>query len=184
MSAFLSHYRLAALVSWELPLPQGPLDNVPVGLAAKLLGPNAPVRFDPSYPHLPGSDVDVGADRRRSQYLAAESDGLGAEHPESQIGRRGGRPSIHENAFRCWLIERALVRRYSGRRGFATRVQLAFEEVLGVGAERVIDIREVYLPKLRGPEPPQPGPFPGRLEFRRNPLSPGTTSDLPTGGPE
>jgi hypothetical protein len=58
MGKFLRRWQVATLATWELPLPQGPLVGVPLGVARHLLGPDQVVTSLPNYYDTP-SIVDL-----------------------------------------------------------------------------------------------------------------------------
>src|SRR5262249_14550844 len=125
MGAFLRKWGLMQLSTWDLPVPQGILEGLPLGLTTHLLGPNQAVTTVPPYYDVP-SATDVRAKIRSMQKQEARSAGISSTHPISNIGPRDGRASSYEAAFRLWLVERTVRRRYGPRRGLSSRLTDAF----------------------------------------------------------
>src|SRR5262249_48658678 len=119
--AFLRKWQLSELVTWDLPLPQGPLSEIPLGVAAQLLGPDHVAFTHPSYYDIP-SGTDLRGQVRDQQARVACDAGIGKDHPLTDIGPRDGRPSGYEAAFRLWLVEHAARQRYGERRGLVARL--------------------------------------------------------------
>ncbi len=82
LARFLRKYNLAGLVTWDLPLPQGPLEGVMLNLARHLLGPNEPVNKVPTYYDIP-SNVNVRAEIQKQQRREARQRGIQGRHPVS-----------------------------------------------------------------------------------------------------
>jgi hypothetical protein len=144
---FLRKYQLMELTTWELPYPQGPLADVPLDLARRLLGPGHPVSTLPAYYDVPSSQ-DVRQATRDQQQSAAGRAGLEGDYPVSKIGGHGDGPSAAEAAFRLWFIEQAVIGRYGKLHGLAERLGAAYYEIRGCESERVKQIRQAYLPFL------------------------------------
>jgi hypothetical protein len=89
---FMRKWNVMSLVTWDLPLSQGPLESIPTGLARHLLGPDQPVSVYPSYFDIP-STQDVRAEIRAQQEAAARSAGIGNDFPRTDLSSRAGRPS-------------------------------------------------------------------------------------------
>jgi hypothetical protein len=140
---FMRRWGLCRMVTWDLPLAQGPAEEVPLGLATSLLGPDHPVDVIPSYYDIP-SDFDLRESIRGRQREAAADDGITLEHPVTDISSRAGRASQFESAFQLWLIERAVTSRYGRPRGMITRLTLAFSGYLGVLEDRIPQLRRIY----------------------------------------
>jgi hypothetical protein len=141
--AFLRKWQLASLVTWDLPLPQGPLESIPLGLARHLLGPGQIVNAYPTWYDIP-SATNVRDEIRDQQRFAAEQAGVGTEHPLTHLSPRDGRASTPEAAFRMWFIESAVRGRYGARPGVTTRLDSAFAALFGVTTERVRQVRKHY----------------------------------------
>jgi integrase len=148
---FLRRWDLVQLVTWELPLPQGPVDAVPLGPATQLLGPDQLVSTVPAYYDVPSSEDEREATRQR-QKQAAEMAGLKGDYPLAGLGGRGDSAGTNESAYRLWLIESAVRSRFGAPKGLAARLISAFEEILGCGPVRVNQLRGIYLPFLRSGE--------------------------------
>jgi hypothetical protein len=107
---FMRKWKLARMATWDLPVPQGPLEHVPLGLARHVLGPNDTGVFFPGYFDI-ASAQDVRAEIRERQEAAAREAGLGAEFPLTDLSARADCASAWENAFRLWFVERAVLQR-------------------------------------------------------------------------
>jgi hypothetical protein len=140
---FLRNWQLMRLVSWELPLPQGVLDQVPLGLAVQLLGPDHLVQAFPTYANVP-SEADVRESIWRQQRFAAREAGIAGGGSLAGISGRSGRASAHETAFRLWLVEQAARARYGDRRGLVTRLTAAFKIMTGKATHYVNELRGMY----------------------------------------
>jgi hypothetical protein len=144
---FLRKWQLACLVTWDLPLPQGPLEQVPIGLARHILGPDHIGSFFPGYLDIPASQ-DLREELRGQQGSAGKNAGIATEFPLTDLSVRAGRASAWENAFRLWFVERAVQQRYPGRRGRTARLVEAFSTMLGCSVDRVKQLRKIYQPFL------------------------------------
>jgi hypothetical protein len=71
LGQFQRTWQLAQMMTWELPLPQGPLTDVPLGLALRLLGPDQIVSTSPAYYDPPSSADERKAKRRQQKQAAA-----------------------------------------------------------------------------------------------------------------
>ena len=152
MTRFLRKWNLAHLVTWELPVPQGPLEHVPAELARRILGPSSAVSFVPGYHDVP-SGQDVREETRELQRASAKQAGVDVEMPLTDLSARGGHASQWENAFRLWLIEWTALQRYPGRHGLATRLVEAFTTLLGCSEDRVKQLRQLYKAALTSAPP-------------------------------
>jgi hypothetical protein len=150
---FLRKRRLAAIITWDLPLPQGPLASASTDQARHLLGPDQVVTVIPSYYDIPSSS-DLRAEAREQQRRAAHLDGIRPEHPLTDIAARTDasagidHPSTKEMAFRMWFQERTVRNRYGAPRGMAARLESALASLFDVGRERVRQVRKLYVPFL------------------------------------
>jgi len=140
---FMRKWQLNRLITWELPLPQRPLDWVPLRLACALLGDDHPVFAVPSFYDIP-SRTDVRARIREEQEQVAKAFRINLEHPVTDISTRGGKPSSYESAFRMWHIEVTVRSRYGTSRGLVARLGPAFKKYLGYQEDRVKQIRSMY----------------------------------------
>src|SRR5262249_39924817 len=147
LGAFLRKWQLMQLSTWDLPVPQGPLNSVTLALAAHLLGPDQLVNTVPTYYDIP-SGTDVRSDIRSMQREDARSAVIDPAHPVSDIGPRDGHGSSWENAFRLWLIEETVQQRYGRPRGLVPRLISAFATMLDCSAERIEQLRKLYKPFL------------------------------------
>jgi hypothetical protein len=150
MGQFQRKWQLAQMVTWEFPMPQGPLLSVPLKMAAQLLGPDQLVSTSPVSYDAPSSEDEREAIRNQ-QKQAARMAGLSGDFPLSGLGGRGDDASAREDAFRLWLIEKTVRSRYGSPRGLVVRLMTAFEELLGCGQERIKQLRRLYLPFLGVP---------------------------------
>jgi hypothetical protein len=142
---FMRKWKLARMATWDLPLPQGPLEHVPLGLARHILGPDDTGVFFPGYFDIPSAQ-DVRAEIRERQDAAAREAGLGAEFPLTDLTPRAGSASAWENAFQLWFVERAVLQRYAGRRGLTSRLVEAIADMLDCSEDRVKQLRGLYRP--------------------------------------
>lgn len=140
---FMRTWRLNQMITWDLPLPQGPLDPAPLGLQVTVLGPDHLATTIPSFYDVP-SGVDVRGIIREQQGQAAKADGVEMEHPVTDASSRAGRASQYESAFRLWLIESTVRRRYGSPRGLVARLKPAFASFMGVSEDRVHQLRQLY----------------------------------------
>jgi hypothetical protein len=142
---FRRKWYLNRLVTWDLPLPRGPLEQLPLGLKCFILGPDAIDSSDyPSY-FDPPSSWHVREDIREQQKAAGKQAGIDAEFPLTDLSARGGNhASAWENAFRLWFIEQAALQRYQDRARLISRLTEAFMEVLGCSLERAKRLRKYY----------------------------------------
>jgi hypothetical protein len=147
LSGFASRWGLTGLATWDLPVPRGILEDVPFGLAARLVGPDHPTTVLPSHLDLP-SDIDLRRRIREGQMRVAKDAGIDQEHPLTDTSTRGGSASQYENALRLWLIERSVAARYGKPRGFVARVLGASGRYLGCSVDRVKQLRKIYKPYL------------------------------------
>jgi hypothetical protein len=140
---FMRKWQLNRLITWELPLPQRPLDGVPLRVACALLGDDHPVFTVPSFYDIP-SGTDVRARFREEQKRVARAFGINLEHPVTDISTRAGKLSSYESAFWMWFIEATVRSRYGTSRGLVARLGPALEKYLGYQEDRVKQIRSMY----------------------------------------
>jgi hypothetical protein len=140
---FLRKWQVAQLITWDLPLPQGPLAGIPVGAARHLLGPDQVVSALPAYFDLP-SQINTREEIRDMQRAAASALGHQAEHPLTDLSPRGENVSTLEAAFRMWLLERAARLRYGDRLGLVARLDTAFANIFRFSRYRVRQVRRRY----------------------------------------
>jgi hypothetical protein len=141
---FMRKWQLNRLITWDLPLPQRPLDGVPLRLARVLLGRDHPVFAVPSFYDIP-SNTDVRTIIREEQERVAKAFGIKLEHPVTDISARKKNPSSYESAFRMWHIEDTVKRRYGTPGGLVERLVPAFCAILRVGEDRVKQLRKKYV---------------------------------------
>lgn len=139
---FIKKWWLASLVTWDLPLLQGPLP-VHAGAVSHLRGSDAPVYCYPSYYDIP-SDEDVRKGIRQRQRREGREAGIKMEFPVTDASARGGSPSTLETAFRMWFIEETVCRRYGPVRGIKSRLEDAFSEIFPISRDRIKQIRKKY----------------------------------------
>jgi hypothetical protein len=140
---FMRRWGLAEMLTWDLLVPQAPMEDVPVRLLDTVLGPRARARSYPSHHDIP-ANVDVRQDIREEQSRAAREAGIEEEHPLTDTSPRGDSPSKYEGAFRMWLIEQAVVSRYGRPHGLVARLLPAFAELFKFSNERAKQIRDLY----------------------------------------
>jgi hypothetical protein len=146
-TTFMRRWQLCSLVTWDLPFPQGPLENIPLVAARTALGPDGAVSIFPTYYDIP-SHADLRGDIREQQRRVAKDNSILMPHPLTDIAARGQSASTSENAFRMWLIETTLRRRYPARHGIVTKLIRAFVELFKFQEDRAHKIRLIYLPYL------------------------------------
>jgi hypothetical protein len=140
---FMRKWRINRMITWELPYPQGPMDQIPLGMAVLIQGPDHRVDTIPSYFDTPSS-VDVRKEIRRRQRQAAAADGINQAHPVTDTSPRDGRASRYESAFRLWLIEQSIRKRYGAPRGLVVRLVPVFADLIKVSENRVQQLRQLY----------------------------------------
>lgn len=145
--SFMRKWRLNGMITWDLPLPQGPLEETPLGLQVTVLGPDHLATTIPSFYDIP-SGADVREIIREQQGRAASDDGVEMGHPVTDASSRAGHASQYEAAFRLWLIERSVRRRYGSPRGLVARLKSAFAILMGVSEDRVHQLRQLYSGRL------------------------------------
>jgi hypothetical protein len=151
-TALMRKWGLAGLVTWDLPLPQGPLECVPLGLATRVLGPDHAGTLVPCYYDTPSSQ-DLREERRWQQGRSAKGGGIGVEFPLTNLSPRAGRASEWENSYRLWFVEAAARQRYGGRPRLPTCLVAAFMRELGCSEDRVKQLRRVYKSLLTSSAP-------------------------------
>lgn len=142
LTKFLQKWQLARLVTSDLPLPQVPLHGIPAGLVAQIRGTTVTVDYTPPYYDIP-SGVDVRERLRTRQ--AAEGRALGIHElrcPVTNSSGRGKNVSELETAFRMWLIELSVTRRYEKPRGYVERLLTAYSTTFGKTTESLRKLRE------------------------------------------
>ena len=142
-TTFMRKWDLYGMATWELPLPQGPLEHLPAGPIRHFLGPNNIVSAYPNPYDIPSSQ-DVRKEIRDQQRRAAREKGIGADFPLTDLAPRAGHASMYENVFRLWFIEGAVLQRYRGRKRLATRLIKAFAEHLNCKIDRINQLRREY----------------------------------------
>lgn len=145
--AFLGKWQLRQLETWDLPTPQGPLVGVQAGLVSQLLGPHHLVTALPASVETPTSEYEHDATHSYQRH-GAKLAGLAGKHPLSGLGGRKIHASAEENAFRLWLLENTVRRRYDAPWGLVARLTAAFGEILKVNEERIKQLRDLYGPFL------------------------------------
>jgi hypothetical protein len=145
VSRFLRKWNVVQLVTWDLPLPQGPLAFISTGLARNLCGPDQVISVFPNYYDIPSRQV-VRADIREQQEYAARAAGIGDDFPRNNLSPRASRSSELESSFRLWFFERAALQRYRGRRGLTSRLVESFSRLLGCSIDRVNQLRRIAAP--------------------------------------
>jgi hypothetical protein len=142
-TAFMRKWSLAGLATWDLPLPQGPLEQVPLGLATSILGPEHIGTFIPPYYDTP-SRQDLREELREQQRGSGRSAGIDSDFPLTNLSARADKASELESAFRLWFIETAARQRYAGRPRLSACLVAAFMQKLGCSEDRVKQLRRIY----------------------------------------
>ncbi|MHB1427010.1 MAG: hypothetical protein ACYC3I_27965 [Gemmataceae bacterium] len=150
LGRFQRKWQLMQMATWDLPMPQGPLASMPLGVAMNLLGPDQLVSTSPAFYDPPSSEDEREA-RRNQQRQAANMAGLSGNFPLAGLGGRGNDASSEADAFRLWLIEKTVRTRYGFPRGLTARLMVAFEDILSCGQDRIKQLRRIYSPFLRFP---------------------------------
>jgi hypothetical protein len=149
---FLRKWQLSQMLTWDLPIPHGPLELIPSGLARTILGPDQPVSFLPTYFDQPSRTASDGMDQREKtrddQRRLAKADGIQLEHPVTDVSARDGHPSSYETAFRMWLIETSIRNRYGNVYGLAARLVRAFVDLFEISEDWARDLRKTYRARL------------------------------------
>jgi hypothetical protein len=140
---FIAKWELCGFATWDLPLPQGPLQELPAGLITTLRGPEPTLSYVPNYFDIP-SKVNLRDELRDSQRRAGERAGLGHELPVTDTSARSETASTHETKFRMWFAELTLRQRYGKIHGAATRLGKAFADELGISEVRIKKLRTEY----------------------------------------
>jgi hypothetical protein len=143
----LRKWQLNRLVTWDLPVPQGPLVDLPLRTALRLLGPDQIVSTIPAFYDLPARENEREARQSQQQFVARQA-GLEGTFPISGLGGRGADPSTEESAYRLWVLENSVRSRYGSPRGMVSRLVAAFCTLLGCEENRVKQLRRLYLPFL------------------------------------
>jgi hypothetical protein len=143
MTLLLRRWELSSPVSWELPLPQGPLEDVPAGLAERLLGPELGVTVYPSYFNPPPGE-EIAERVRTAQVNTARQLGSAPHHPVAGIAGRDGHDSQPGSAYRMWFFEQAARSRYGDRSGLVARLVDAFAELFDFSTDHARDLRRLY----------------------------------------
>ncbi len=146
-------WNLTGFATWDLPLPQGPLTRLPVGLIIQLRGPDATVDFVPGYYDVP-SRVNLREELRDRQRHEGEAAGLKSELPLTDISARRKKNgtyemSAYESKFRSWFVETIVESRYENIRGAKARLDKAFADELGISEVRVKKLRNEYAKSLK-----------------------------------
>ncbi len=139
-------HQLGQLVTWDLPDPQGVLEAVPLGLAARILNPEHHVLVVPAFSNRPGGE-ELAQFRRRLQHTNAHTTGLVGNFPTPGIAGREGAPSDYGRAVQLWFVEYATRSRFPGRdvpRGLVARLREVFAALYELTPERVQVVRRVY----------------------------------------
>jgi hypothetical protein len=140
---FMRKWRINRMVTWELPYPQGPVDQIPLGMAVLIQGPDHRVDIIPTYYDIP-SNIDVRKAIRRRQKQAAAADGIEQAHPVTDTSPRDGHASRYESAFWLWFIEQSIRKRYGAPPGLVGRLLPVFADLINVSEYRVQQLRHLY----------------------------------------
>jgi hypothetical protein len=135
---FVSRWKLARLVTWDLPDPQGPLSGLPVGFLGRVLDPQQCATHVPDYLVLADEDLVLTV----SPVVAWTSV---PTPPKEVMTGKNGKPSAYATGFRMWFVEQAARSRYGTRRGLVTRLVEAFSDIHQLKDDRVKEIRQLYV---------------------------------------
>ena len=141
-TTFMRKWSLCRLSTWDLPLLQGPLEQLPLEQQRELLGPNQIVSTY-SKPYTITSNQDMRGKIRDQQHWDGKAEGVD-DFPLTNLAPRKGRANKLENVFRLWFIESALRHRYPKRRGLATRLGEVFKKLTFSSTERIKQLRRCY----------------------------------------
>jgi len=137
--SFLNRWTLMQLTTWDLPVPQGPLEEMPTGVLATLFGRDTVVSSTyPEHFTIPRSDQQENLGRIRFPGSKVEALGRAIE-PE--------RPDLYERAYDMWFCEFALRQRFEDMalpRGAVTHLSSSFAHVFEIQEEHVKEIRKLY----------------------------------------
>ena len=147
VSRFARKWELTKLVTWDLPDPQGTLEQIPLELLARLSGKEKTIFVIPNYLNIP-SNVDFKKRTTDAQRNAARDSGIEQRYPVYGTSSRGVSKSQYENALRFWLIERSVLARYGKPAGYVARLTSALRHYLGCSEDRVKQLRKIYRPHL------------------------------------
>jgi hypothetical protein len=139
--AFLTRWELTTLVTWDLPVPEGPLEIVPPWLAARVRNSQRVVHVMPTY--IIPSRGDLTRMARSSQRATARAIDSNVRNPAQGVAGRPGLESEWASAFRLWFREQSAAR-YGGRRGLTARLTEAYAELHGCGPDHVKRLRKRY----------------------------------------
>jgi hypothetical protein len=136
---FLLKWELTGFAAWDLPIPQQPHRGTPLGHLIQLVGPDIIVDYYPTYYSISAGE-NVRQQIQHRQRIIAHSRGRTGEFPiqTHAVGR-----SQLATAFRMWLIEEALRRRYGVPRGMVATLTEVFEVTFDLQAETVIGYRYI-----------------------------------------
>lgn len=143
LGKFYQKWNLSALVTWDLPLPQGPLTNVPASLATRLSGPDVMVDVYPSFFDIPKRQ-DVREEIRERQNRQGRAAGMNVEHPITDTSPRAGHGSQWETAFRMWFVEETIRHRYGSPHGLVACLSPVFEHRYSISTDQVKKLRKLY----------------------------------------
>jgi hypothetical protein len=144
----IQKWNLTGFATWDLPIPQGPLDSAPVGLISRLRGPQTRVTYVPPYYDV-SSNVNLREEQRERQRREGQAAGVNLEFPLCDTSARRGEsgrinPSSYETMFRIWLIHITVRRRYGRIRGAAARMDDALATDFGISPERIRHLRRQF----------------------------------------
>ena len=137
----IQRWYLTGFATWDLPLPQGPLDNAPVNLISRIRGPQTRVNYVPAFLSVP-SNANLREELTDRQRHEAQAAGVNSEFPRTDISARHGESgainlSSHETRFRIWLVHVTVFRRYGKIHGVKSRLNAALATELGISDQRV-----------------------------------------------
>ena len=135
-------WSLCGFATWDLPLPQGPLDSHPAELVARIRGPEVIVDHFPPFFDIPSS-VDL---RKQTRDRQANDGKLQGVHglPITKTSPRAGNLSEWANLFRVYLIEHTVEQRYGQPRGIVSRLVESMSKYLNIGEARVRQLHQRY----------------------------------------
>ncbi len=170
MVAFLRQWGLGFLETWDLPVPNGPLEGLPLRLVAQLRGPEITVDHYPSHYDLP-ADKDLREQIRSRQEREGQDKGIAMPFPVTDAsGRSRPRsrskgssddlhddpltsatpgadyaPSKQETCFRMYLLEQAVRARFDDPpHGLVVRLLEGFSRFFGTEPDTLTQYRKQY----------------------------------------
>jgi hypothetical protein len=140
---FLLKWQLSHHVTWELPLPLAPQENLSLGVAYSLFGPDWVVPVVPAYAAFP-ERADRAQVERTMRYCNATAVGLPSDALDDDLAGHDGKDHAHARRFRMYLFEQAVRSRLGQSRGWIERFLTGMSEHFGISEDRVRQHRTSY----------------------------------------